>query len=60
MDSENMTTEFLITIYTINLKVKFPCKMSLHYDSKPISSDIESKGGVFTFNQDLKIKIRAH
>ena len=32
--------------------------MTLHHDSKPITSDIESKNGVFTFNQDIKIKIK--
>ena len=53
-----MTTEFLITIFSVNLTVKFPCKMTLHYDGRPITTDVESKGGVFSFNQDLKIKIK--
>ena len=60
MDSEYTATEFLLTIYTVNLTVKFPCKMTIQYDGKPISPEISSKAGVFTFNQDLKIKIKAH
>ena len=30
--------EFKITIYTVRLSVKFPCKMSLHNGGKPVTT----------------------
>jgi hypothetical protein len=58
MDTEQVTTGFSITIHSIIFPIKFPCRMNLQYDSKTISTDVEPKSGIFTFNQDLKIKVK--
>jgi len=31
--------------------------MSLHQDGKPITTEVESTNNVFTFNQDITIKV---
>lgn len=49
--------EFMISIYTIKLTVKFPCRMSLHQDGKPITTEVEPIANVFTFNQDVTIRV---
>lgn len=51
--------EFKITIYTVKLAVKFPCKMSLHNGGKPITTQVSPANNVFTFNQDILAKTDA-
>ena len=31
--------------------------MSLHYDGKPITTQVESANNIFTFNQDVTLKL---
>lgn len=57
MRTNSTQAEFMLSIYTVKLTVKFPCRMSLHYDGKPITTEVESNSNVFTFNQDITIKI---
>lgn len=56
MDTE--TIEYMLTIYSITLSVKFPCRMSLHADGKVLSMEVEARNNVFTFNQEIKIKVK--
>lgn len=51
------SAEFMLSIYSIKLAVKFPCRMSLHQDGKPITTEVEPSGNVFTFNQDVTLKV---
>lgn len=57
MKSNPNQAEFMLSIYTIKLTVKFPCRMSLHQDGKPITTEVEPANNVFTFNQDITIKV---
>lgn len=34
------TAEFMLTIFSIKMPVKFPCKMSLQSDGKIISAEV--------------------
>lgn len=49
--------EIMLSICSIKLTVKFPCRMSLHYDGKPITTEVEPISNVFLFNQDVTIKV---
>lgn len=44
------TAEIMLTIFFVRMPVKFPCKMSLHYDSKVISQEVSPNDGQFTFD----------
>lgn len=57
MRQNSTQAEFMLSIYTIRLTVKFPCRMSLHQDGKPITTEVEPNANVFTFNQDVTIKV---
>ena len=48
--------EISVTIYLVKLQVKFPCKMSLHSDGKPTTTEITGNSHIFTFNQEVKTK----
>lgn len=32
--------EFMLSIFSVKLAVKFPCRMSLHQDGKPITTEV--------------------
>lgn len=51
------SADFKITVYNVRFAVKFPCRMSLHYGGKPITSEVDPVDNTFTFNQDISIKV---
>lgn len=51
------SAEFMLSIFNLKVSVKFPCKMGLQHDGKSISTEVEPINGIFTFNQDVTIKI---
>ena len=45
-----------LTVFSVRLAVKFPCKMSLHNDGKILSHEVTANSNLFTFNQSAKLK----
>ncbi len=38
MMQNSTAAEFMLSIFSVKLAVKFPCRMSLHQDGKPITT----------------------
>ena len=53
------TADLMLTVFSVQLEIKFPCKMSLHHNGKPLTGELEPHSNVFTFNQDVNIKTDA-
>ena len=55
-DQEVGIYEFSVTVYCINLQVKFPCKMKLQFNNNDFThkvSPVEEK--MFIFNQEVTL-----
>lgn len=57
MKQNSSQAEFMLSIYFVKLTVKFPCRMSLHQDGKPITTEVQPVSNVFNFNQDITLKV---
>lgn len=57
MRQNSTQAEFMLSIYSVKLAIKFPCRMSLHQDGKPITTEVQPANNVFTFNQDISVKV---
>lgn len=48
---------YTLTLQSIKMKVKFPCKMKLEYNGETISGEAnQNETGKFIFNQELTLK----
>lgn len=57
MRQSSSMAEFMLTIYSVKLTVKFPCQMNLQQDGRPITHEVEARDNIFIFNQDVTIKV---
>jgi hypothetical protein len=56
MRQTTLKAELEVTIHSVLLTVRFPCKMVLHHGNTPITGELEPNGNQFLFNEDATIK----
>ncbi len=48
---------FVLTLTSVKMKVKFPCKMAIEHSGHPLTKEVPpNEEGKFVFNQEIRLK----
>ena len=50
------TFEYFITILTVKMKIRFPCKMKIEQTGTLLTNEVTPQNDLFTFNQEIVLQ----